>query len=632
MKEIRGEAKTLRQLLSGSRYGIDYYQREYRWQTRQVRELVEDLSDVFLDYYEPAHDRVAVQDYGHYFLGSVILSRRGSQTFIIDGQQRLTTLSLLLIFLHNEQGDRPDKVKLEDLIFSEKFGRKSFNIEVDERAPVMEALYGGAAPDGDSSSESLQNIVGRYGDIEELFPEEITDHALTYFADWLIENVHLVEIVAQSDEDAYTIFETMNDRGLSLTPLDMLKGYVLANISDGEKRLEANERWKRRISELQELGKEEDADAFKAWLRSQYAQTIRERKRNAQPGDFDRLGTEFHRWVKEHDAQIGLKTGADFAAFVGRGMRFYTQQYLRLRRASETLTPGLEAVFFNARLEFTLQYPLLLAGLVPDDEEAMIDRKFRVVAAFVDILIARRLWNFRSISYSTMQYAMFLVMRDIRRRPVEGIVEILHDRLIKDEETFARNERYGLHQMNRRHVHFVLARMTDHVETNSGHPARFVEYMAEGKNRFEIEHVWADHADRHDDEFGHPSDFAEYRNRIGDLLLLPKSFNASYGDLPYEQKLPHYFGQNLLAKSLDPRCYEHNPGFLAFVNRTGLPFRPHAEFKKADIDARQELYRQLAERIWAPGRLYSEAGIESATNGQPRVAVQEPASTTAAPE
>ena len=51
-----------------------------------------------------------------------------------------------------------------------------------------------------------------------LFPEELRDDALPYFIDWLLENVHLVEITAYSDDDAYTIFETMNDRGLSLTP------------------------------------------------------------------------------------------------------------------------------------------------------------------------------------------------------------------------------------------------------------------------------------------------------------------------------------------------------------------------------------------------------------------------------
>ena len=105
----------------------------------------------------------------------------------------------------------------------------------------------------------------------------------------------------------------------------------------------------------------------------------------------------------------------------------------------------------------------------------------------------------------------------------------------------------------------------------------------------------------------HPTDFAEYRNRIGGLLLLPKSFNASYGALPYDEKLPHYHGQNLLAKSLDPRAYEHNPGFLGFVDRSGLPFEPYPEFRKAELDKRQELYRRLAEAIWSPARLEREA-------------------------
>jgi uncharacterized protein with ParB-like and HNH nuclease domain len=50
----------------------------------------------------------------------------------------------------------------------------------------------------------------------------------------------LVEITAYSDEDAYTIFETMNDRGLSLSPTDMLKGFLLANIEDPAKRLDAS--------------------------------------------------------------------------------------------------------------------------------------------------------------------------------------------------------------------------------------------------------------------------------------------------------------------------------------------------------------------------------------------------------
>lgn len=471
----------------------------------------------------------------------------------------------------------------------------------------MEALYTGQTFEENGQLESVANILARYQDIEDRFPEELTGEALPFFADWLIENVHLVEITAYSDEDAYTIFETMNDRGLSLTPTDMLKGYVLANITDPESRTVASQAWKDYIARLQDLGKDEDADGIKAWLRSQHAESIRERKLGAAPRDFDLLGTEFHRWVRDHEEALGLTTSGDFARFVQKDFAFYARQYHRLRQAAEALTPGLECVHYNAQNNFTLQYPVLLSPLRPDDPEDEILRKVRVAATYLDILIAWRIWNTRAIDYSTMQYAMFLVMRDIRRKSAAEVAVILSARLTSETETFASNDRFRLHGMNGRQIHRLLARMTDYVETRSGMASRYAEYIQrKGKHGYEVEHIWADHPERHEDEFSHASDFEEYRNRIGGLLLLPKSFNASYGDLPYAEKREHYLKQNLLAQSLHERAYQHSPGFVRFVGESGLPFKAHPEFKKVDLDARHELYKVLAEAIWNPERLSQE--------------------------
>jgi hypothetical protein len=149
--------------------------------------------------------------------------------------------------------------------------------------------------------------------------------------------------------------------------------------------------------------------------------------------------------------------------------------------------------------------------------------------------------------------------------------------------------------------------VADSVETRSGMASRYAEYAQRGRKGYEVEHVWADHPERHTDEFAHPSEFQEYRNRIGGLVLLPKSFNASYGDLPYAEKREHYDSQNLLARSLHERAYDHNPGFRRFIEASGLPFHAHAGFRKVDLDARQVLYQRLAERIWSPERLDEEA-------------------------
>jgi uncharacterized protein with ParB-like and HNH nuclease domain len=605
MKRILGEAKTVRELLSNRKYAIDYYQREYKWEEKQIQELLDDLTGKFLEDHDLANERTAVESYGHYFLGSIVISHRDNKNFIIDGQQRLTSLTLLLIYLHNLQKGSAAVVKIDELIYSEKYAKKSFNIDVDERARCMEALYDGTeAFDATDRSESVQRIVARYEDIGEFFPKELKSEALPFFVDWLIDNVHLVEITAYSDEDAYTIFETMNDRGLSLTPTEMLKGFLLANITDPAKRNTANQLWKDRVQRLTAYDKESDADCVKAWLRSQHAQNIRERKRGAKPEDFDRIGSEFHRWIRDNEEALGLTNATGFLSFIERDFAYFSRQYLRIADASRKLTEGLEEIHYNADQGFTLQFPLLLATLTPEDSQETADRKMRLVAVFLDILLVRRLWNFRAIDYNTMQYAAFLVMKDVRHKSPADLAQLLFKRLEDDKESFASNDRFYLHGMNRKQIKRILARMTDYIERQSGMSSRYVEYNGgKGNARYEVEHVWANKPERHTDEFANEHDFTEHRNRVGGLLLLPKSFNASYGALPYEEKLPHYFGQNILAKSLHPDCYTLNPGFVAFVNRTGLPFRAHTNFRKADQEERQLLYRRIAEVVWNPSRL-----------------------------
>ncbi|RQS76185.1 DUF262 domain-containing protein [Burkholderia sp. Bp8963] len=618
MKTIDGKARTVSEVLKGKRYGIDYYQREYRWQRKQAKELIDDLTGQFLQSHRAGNARGAVAQYGNYFLGSIILSERDGQLFIVDGQQRLTTLTLLLLLLHRRQGERTDRVHLEDLIYSERFGERAFNIAVEDRRAIMMALFNGEVPDTSEASESVQTIVARYADLEELFDElgeDLDDEALPYFCDWLSEKVYLIEIRAASDEDAYTIFETMNDRGLSLSPLDMLKGYLLANISDVSQRNEAARLWRERVEALRKLGKDEDTDAVKAWLRACYANSVRERKSGAENKDFERIGTEFHRWVGEHAEALGLHNSGDYVRFLCEDFVFYTRQYERIRKASLKPEEGLEPVYHVACFNFSLQYPLLLAPLRVTDSPEMVIRKVRAVATFLDILLARRAVNYLSMTYGAMSYAVFLILRDIRGKDLGELVSVLLARLEEQgcdfDGTSDRKRNgfagFGLNQWSMRYIKVLLARMTAFLEAASGVRSQTSDFLVEGRGRFEIEHIWADHPERHVDEFASPADFAEWRNRFGGLLLLPKTFNASYSDLPYAEKRQHYVSQNLLARSLHEQCYERHPGFLTYIREHGLHFEALPQFHKVEMEARQQLYRQLADRVWDPQQLTREA-------------------------
>ncbi len=610
MRGIDGKPKTVRDLLQGKRYAIDYYQREYRWQLKHVTELIDDLTQEFLEDYQPSHLRKKVQDYDNYFLGSIIVSERNGQRFVVDGQQRLTTLTLLLILLKHLQVDHESPVNVDPLIASERYGEYDFNMDVEERRDVMQALLDGQADDFDDSgqSESVKNVLNRYRELEGYIADELTGPALPYFVDWLIDNVYFVEITAYTDGDAYTIFETMNDRGLSLTPSDMLKGFLLANITDEDQRIGAGEAWKHHMATLFELASpdevsKEESDFFKAWLRARFAQTTEKPTRKSKGGDFERLGGEYHRWVREKSVDLGLLDGPAFYRLIAEDLDYYADWYAMLRAAAGDHSATLDAVFWNADLGFTLQYPMLLAPLQRGDtvEDALL--KVRLVATYIDIVLARRIWNFRRIGRSRMEDFAYKSILAIRGKSREELCETLLS-LINDEESTFSPTGLRVHQQNKYFVHRLLARMTFFLELGAGRSANYTDYIwLSGNKRYEIEHLWANHHDQHDSEFEQKTDFDEYRNRIGGLVLLPKSINSSYGDLPYSKKLRHYLKQNLLAQSLHPDCYQHEPGFLALVNSSGLPFRPHPEFLKVDLDERQELYRLLAERVWSPDRL-----------------------------
>ena len=606
IKTIEGRARTVREVLDKAKYAIDSYQREYAWQERQVRELVEDLTLKFRDHHEPDHERHQVEHYSHYFLGSIVLSHKRGQRFIVDGQQRLTTLTLLLVYLHHLQADRKDAIDVSNLIYSEKYGRKSFNLDVDDREPILQALLDGTPIDTSEAIESVRNIEAQYRNLAGIFPEELTGDALPFFLDWFLENVHLVVIEAYSDEDAYTIFETMNDRGLSLSLPEMLKGYVLSKIRREDDLHKVNRVWRQRMQQLKGLGDQQDVDFFKDWLRARHAVSIRPGRKGAENKDFERIGREFHRWVREKPELLGIVAEDDFKRFVCRDLDFYARHYLDILRAASRLTESWESIRYNEDRAFTLQTQVLLAPLTPHDDAKTVHRKVALVADYLDIWLARRAWNFRTNTYSSMRYTVFQLTKELRNRDVEDLSIYLRGQLDEQTEGFATEPGFSLHKQNYRQIRHILARLTHWVDDQCGLACHFEDLISQGRARqFEIEHIWADHYGRFRQWFDHPSEFASARNRIGGLLLLQSGLNQSLGAATYEEKRDAYLANscNLLARSLHPLAYQNNPTFRALRDETGLPFRSLEQFGPEEQKERQELYLRIAECVWNPSRL-----------------------------
>jgi uncharacterized protein with ParB-like and HNH nuclease domain len=602
--KIEARHRNLYDVLNQQKYTVDYFQREYSWSEKHIEELVTDLTSAFLSEYTPGDKREQGEQYNNYYLGPFVVSSKDGKRSIIDGQQRLTSLTLFLIYLNNLQKELGYNEVIEPLIFSELRGSKSFNITVEERTPCLDSLFNhGEFIPSDDTSESTRNMAERYQDIVRAFPDELKSDAFPFFIDWLQLNVIMVEIIAYSDENAYTIFETMNDRGLNLTPSEMLKGYVLSRLDNPNKRHKANELWKHSMLKLKAYDKDEDQRFFQSWLRARYADSIRPGKAGSKNEDFEKIGTRFHSWVRDNLQKVNLDTSdtETFERFVQQDLHFYLKAYQRILDAERKLTHGLEPVYYIKHwgIAPTLSFPLMLAALNINDDEATVIDKIKTVATYIETFVVRRAVNFRNFSASSIRYTMYSLVKEIRSVDLPTLKRLLSQRLTDMKESFDGMDKFRMHGQNKRFVKFLLARMTAWCEQQAGMSTDFDTYYQPKTGKpFEVEHIWADKFSRHKDEFEQEHEFQAFRNRLGDLVLLPRGTNQSYGDLPFEQKQAHYIKENLLVKSLCPLAYKNNPNFLLLTNKLELPFSAHINFKKEDIKKRQALYCEICKSIW----------------------------------
>lgn len=622
MSTITPHYRTVQQLLQSQSFSIDEYQREFKWQKENIDELLSDLQGKFACAYRPGDETTRVSGYGEYFLGSIIVSKRNGKNYLIDGQQRVTSLTLLLICLYRAAKNKnlPVTQTVAPLIFSDSLGEPKFNLDIPERLPVIKALFQGEAFNPDGKDESIQTMFARYRDIEENDLIEELGDALPHFIYWLMNRVGLIEIATDNDNYAYSIFETMNDRGKPLSPVDMLKAYLLAPIENSEHRLRANQEWKRQVLELISWGgahePERDANCIKAWLRAQFADSIRDRRANAIDRDWELIGSVFHRWARDNSERLNLGTESRNLEVMCSSFPFFAKAYLKILEASRNYTKGLEAVFYNAHNDFTWQSTVLLAPLIETDDEETVRRKLAVTATYLDIWLMRRVVNYIRVGYSSASYTMWLLCREIRRKSLPDLLTTLMKKLEEDDVTFGgcptkgRNgiEDLGLNQFSRRYIFHLLARLTSATEAGSGRPDSFDKYVDRSvPNAFDIEHILANDYSQIANVFSSEEEFRNVRNHIASLLLLPADVNRSLQDKTFLQKQPHYAKQNFYAASLDSSVYEHQPQFSRFRETHGLPFRAFSAFGKDEHLERRKLVRALAEFVWSPERLKEAA-------------------------
>ena len=152
LNKIDAEDKTVKDILHKQKYTVDYFQREYHWERKHIEQLLTDFEAAFAKNYNNSHARSEVENYNSYYLGPIVLCEQDGTSLIIDGQQRLTSLTLLLIYIKNLQKDWENSEQVESLIRSSKFGKYSYNLQIEDRKECLNGLCIPLKSAGDSDS------------------------------------------------------------------------------------------------------------------------------------------------------------------------------------------------------------------------------------------------------------------------------------------------------------------------------------------------------------------------------------------------------------------------------------------------------------------------------------------------
>ena len=417
--KIDGQGMSVAQVFE-DRYVIDYFQREYKWEKKHIEQLLYDLDFAFHESYQDGDTIDDIPNYKPYFMGPYIVSRHHTMYSLIDGQQRLTSLTLLLIYIVKHFPDTRDD--LEKLIYKRSFKKESYNLNIEGRERVMDFLFKDVDFDRTNMSVSEINILSRYSDIEDLFPERLRDSdKIILFSYWLLNKVVLVQILSYSDDNAYTIFETMNDRGFNLTSSEMLKSLLLSKIKDAEVRRRCDQKWKENIQRLVSVDKDCEQDFFRAWLRGRYLINVKD------TSDIDAIGIGFHRWVKNNMKLFKLTSDSKIESLITDELSFYISIFLSIR-VSETSSNGLYTSIFVQNpygVASSLAYPLYLSVVNQSDLQKDIQEKITLVSKALDTFVVRRILMHQSVGQSSIRGFMYSLILSVRGFVIEDLKDNL---------------------------------------------------------------------------------------------------------------------------------------------------------------------------------------------------------------
>lgn len=572
-------------------YTVPDFQREYVWQPENVEKLLQDVHDELYD------ENGRLIEGPEYFLGTIVGCKdEGGIYRLIDGQQRVTTLYLILCAARDAFIELKGQQLALDIVnaqlantyFDAKTGepiqRHRLTLQYEDSDGILEKIVkrSESISSINSNTDSVTNILAAYEAISVFFQERFGEKVseLSKFIAAFTNRTKLIRIVTPSITNALKVFETINDRGVWLNAMDLLKNLLFIKTSTSDyPRLK--QKWKMLIDSLDASG-EKPMRFLRYYLMANYPieHVIRE--------------DEIYDWFSKNTEICGID----------KNPLGFSDELIECAKAYESFIDGKNVDGKDNRF---LQNIMLLSGALRQQNILLIAARklnapqFEKLCRAIENLIFCYLVTrepTRNFEYNFSKWAAELRVVKTDKQ----LDEFLQKYFISYMESRAKQFDYAINELDTNNMQqyrlkYVLAKLSQYIEENAWGRSQHAQLSGYTDKTIHIEHILPQTPEPEvKAAFDKPDQYDGYVSKLGNLTLLEKTINTSISNGPYDRKVPGYKQSCfLLTKSI---AEKPQIGQNTSLNRAVEKLVSFDKWDSNSIETRQRILGELARKVW----------------------------------
>ncbi|MBD2530904.1 DUF262 domain-containing protein [Nostoc flagelliforme FACHB-838] len=584
MAAIESRDYTLEELFQDF-YVVKAYQREYVWEQKQVLELLKDVHDPFLD-------NKLGSDW-ECFIGSIIVCKSEELYELIDGQQRMTTAYLILCavrdFIQELNSNEPQK-KLKEFLtsyFVEQNGNERFKERIElqydeESRNVLEKIAKQQNFEEISDNSSVQRIKNTYQVALKFLKDEFAEdeapiQQVKLFYARFIKNVRVVRVETKSMSHALKVFATINNRGVGLDAVDLLKNLMFIQIKDKDfEKLKS--KWKEMLK-IPYKSNENPIRFLRYFIISKYdSERIREDK--------------IYEWFDKNKDKCGYDQKP--FEFIDSLLRS-AKAFANFKEGNDTFGKSNRYLVNISYLSTNQHFVLLLAAQHLSKE--MFTELCKHIENFLFIYIITQA---RSSKLEVLFVEWASKLRQISDK--QSLDKFINEEIQTEKQKLSEKFILAFRQLDedsvrKKIMQYILAKLTQHIdELAYGEIEAHTSLKNYINKNVEIEHILPQSYEAVKSSFDKPELIYQYVKYLGNLALIEKSINTSIKNKPFEFKKNAYQKSKfLITKSIVERV---NIGINTAIDRAVRDLSVFNEWNSESIKCRQEMLAQLAKIVW----------------------------------